>query len=115
MEQWKLDILKCKCGKPEFEARMEKVICNNCGIIYLLQNNMLCVEEKELDKGTAFYTKIKGTNLSERARVKFTTTYFETKIYHDYLRRYSPTNKSSLILDVGCGDGRNINWFVGGL
>jgi len=114
LAEWKLNLLKCnQCGKNKLEISGEKIKCKNCDNFYLVsESGILSISNFKRNEVTKFYDNIKGAILFERANVKFTRSYFETKVYKSYLEKYVQKSKDVIILDFGCGDGRFVDWFL---
>jgi len=59
------------------------------------------------DPSTEYYRKIGGAHFHGRSAVPYAMTALDTPVYHDYLKKFAPTDQDLLIVDVGGGDGRN--------
>jgi SAM-dependent methyltransferase len=59
------------------------------------------------DPSTDYYRAIGGAHFHDRSAVPYAMTALDTHVYHDYLREFAPDDRDLLVVDVGCGDGRN--------
>jgi len=115
VESWKLEILGCnECG-GKLEQRDNTMTCRECGKKFEYMNGILFANEiSTASKETFdFYNKSGGTSLLERSLNPESTSYYETKAYYKYLTEtFSTIDKKAIVLDLGCGDGRNTKWLV---
>lgn len=64
------------------------------------------------DDNLAMYEKEGGSIFRERARVPGTHTYFDTQAIAQHLSKIFVDHKADVVMDLGCGDGRIVEWFL---
>jgi SAM-dependent methyltransferase len=72
-----------------------------------IADGVICFPVGRLDRSIEFYRDVGGAHFHERATVAYAMSSLDTAVYHDYLSELRPPDRSSVVIDVGGGDGRN--------
>lgn len=59
------------------------------------------------DSSIEFYNAVGGAHFHERSQVPLAMTTLDTPVYHGYLAKFRHEAEQGMVVDVGCGDGRN--------
>jgi len=108
MKSWYLEVLACPICSNSLTEKNNLLVCDVCGKSYSILGGNIIVSNQDYFKSQSvlkFYRY--GTRLRERCKVKYSTSYYETPIYIDFIKK-NICNKCErdVVIDVGCGDGR---------
>lgn len=112
IDQWKLNLLKCDACKGTLNLDSDsKLFCIKCQKEFEIKNGIIINHSVSAIASFEFYEACGGTHLRERSKKSFSTAYYETKKYY---RCFGKTIFKDMtpVLEVGCGDGRNIDWLL---
>lgn len=84
--------------------------CIDHNTIFNVKNGILIADNVPTTNVQQFHDKMGGVRLLERSKNPFSTSYYETHAYYTCLEKAFPNfdRNSAIIMDFGCGDGRNI-------
>jgi SAM-dependent methyltransferase len=89
--------------------------CERCGEVGRWDQGIACFEVQTEDPAIHWYQSVGGTHFHERTQLSFTMSALDTPVYHGYLAQLKPASVTSLIVDIGAGDGRNTEpWLAWG-
>ena len=108
--EWHLSLLRCGRCRGELKLRGESLSCDHCGF-HLYRDGKIwrnpSIANSEVNNP---YSNIDYTS---RATIPFTTTAREEPQYRTYIQRVvQKWGPLSLVLDLGCGDGRFTQWLL---
>jgi len=81
--------------------------CRDCGEVGRWQDGSACFAVGDDDPAIAWYQSVGGTRFCERVQIPYTMSSLDTPVYHSYLACVRPDRRTSVLLDLGAGDGRN--------
>jgi SAM-dependent methyltransferase len=104
---WATDMLACPSCNSHLHCRTVKLHCTHCGDVGRYEAGIACFDVPRNDASIAWYHAADGTHFHERMQVPYTMSALDTPVYHALMREAAPPHHSSVILDLGAGDGRN--------
>lgn len=104
---WAGELLACPQCRGPLAYVTSALRCGQCGEVGHYQDGIAQFNVTDNDPSIAWYHSVGGTRFCERAQIPYTMSSLDTPVYHSYLARVRPDRLTSVLLDLGAGDGRN--------
>jgi ubiquinone/menaquinone biosynthesis C-methylase UbiE len=105
---WTASVLACPACHATLADDGSLLRCCRCGDVGQWRDGIVCFGVPADDPSIAWYESVGGTRFHERAQIGYTMSSLDTPVYHHYLESVRPEHQSSVIVDLGAGDGRNV-------
>jgi SAM-dependent methyltransferase len=104
---WSFHVLICPRCAGSLETVDGDLVCARCGRVGRWDDGIARFGAAADDPSTAWFNEKGGSAFTERAQIPFTMSSLDTPVYHALIDALRPESLDALIVDVGCGDGRN--------
>jgi SAM-dependent methyltransferase len=110
---WAIDVLACPKCATRLTLHDAGVRCERCRTTGRIEDGILRFGVPPEDPSIAWYVNKGGSTIRQRAQVPYTMMSLDTPLYHSYLERLRFDDLEGLVVDVGAGDGRNTELWLG--
>ena len=107
LPRWATTLLACPRCHSGLDFHAAALHCPACGEVGRYQAGIARFDIPGSDDAIAWYEAADGTHFHERIHIPYTMSSLDTPVYHSILRSAAPAQRTSVIVDLGAGDGRN--------
>jgi SAM-dependent methyltransferase len=107
LPHWALDVLQSPRGRERLQLEGHRLVNERGQEAARIENHVVRFSVPSPDDSIVFYRAIGGPHFFERSSTPFAMSSLDTPIYHARLDEILPTDRESIIVDIGGGDGRH--------